>query len=329
MSSTRPSVAPPGTLRQVTGLPSRSSSQLRESASSACMSSDDRELSIRCVTPWDPIVKREGSRRRRASGDTKNRRPTKSVVTKKNAAMPRSASAGAAHSTAPRQPSSKQSTTPPPPFPALARAGNGGGGVVLCFDDGWRGAVECAAPALAERGMAAFFFVTTDFVGRRFFVSPDALRRLDPSLFTIGSHGVTHRMLSSLSSDDIHAELADSRSWLEDLLGRPVTCLSVPGGATDGRVLDIAAAAGYEHVFTSALGVNPTADGRRGIARIGVRQDTNPTVLRRWLTGDLRREGARAALLAVPKRLRGMRTYSRLRRLLLGEAIGREHVFEP
>ena len=211
----------------------------------------------------------------------------------------------------------------------LAGAGGGGGGVVLCFDDGWRGAVECAAPALAERGMAAFFFVTTDFVGRRFFVPPDALRRLDPSLFTIGSHGVTHRMLSSLSSADIHAELADSRSWLEDLLGRPVTGLSVPGGATDRRVLDIAAAAGYEHVFTSALGVNPTADGRRGIARIGVRQDTNPATLRRWLTGDLRREEARAALLAVPKRLLGMRTYSRLRRLLLGEAIGREHVFEP
>lgn len=205
----------------------------------------------------------------------------------------------------------------------------GSPGVVLCFDDGWRGAVECAAPALAQRGMPAFFFVTTDFVGRRFFVSPDALRRLDPSLFTIGSHGVTHRMLSSLSSDDIHAELADSRSWLEDLLGRPVTALSVPGGATDRRVLDIAAAVGYEHVFTSALGINPTANGRCGIARIGVRQNTSPTALRRWLTGDLRREGARAALLAVPKRVLGMRTYSRLRRLLLGEAIGRDHVFEP
>jgi peptidoglycan/xylan/chitin deacetylase (PgdA/CDA1 family) len=205
----------------------------------------------------------------------------------------------------------------------------GSPGVVLCFDDGWRGAFECAAPALAQRGMPAFFFVTTDFVGRRFFASSDALRRLDPSLFTIGSHGVTHRMLSALSSDDIHAELADSRNRLEDLLGRPVTCLSVPGGATDSRVLDIAATVGYEHVFTSALGMNPTADGRRGIARIGVRRDTNPTTLRRWLRGDLRREEARAAVLAVPKRLLGMRTYSRLRRLLLGEAIGREHVFEP
>ena len=203
------------------------------------------------------------------------------------------------------------------------------GAVLLSFDDGWRGAVECAAPALAERGMAAFFFITTEFVGRRFFASAAALRALDPALFTIGSHGVTHRMLSDLSSDGVYAELADSRSRLEDVLGRPVTCLSMPGGATDARVLDIAAAVGYDHVFTSALGVNPTAHGRRGIARIGVKQDTNPTTLRRWLQGDLLREGARASLLAVPKRLLGMRNYSRLRRLLLGEATGREHVFEP
>src|SRR5206468_3440685 len=78
------------------------------------MASDDRPLSIRCVTPWDPMVNSEGSRRRKASAVAKNRRPTKSVVMKKNAAMPRSASAGAAHSTAPRQPSSKESSTPGP-----------------------------------------------------------------------------------------------------------------------------------------------------------------------------------------------------------------------
>jgi peptidoglycan/xylan/chitin deacetylase (PgdA/CDA1 family) len=212
----------------------------------------------------------------------------------------------------------------------LAGAGTRDGpGLVLCFDDGWSGAVECAAPALAERGMAAFFFITTGFIGRRFFAGQDGLRRLDPSLFTIGSHGVTHRMLSDLPSDGIVAELSDSRRSLEDLLGRPVNCLSLPGGAADSRVFDIAAAAGYDHIFTSALGMNPAAAGRRGIARIGVRRTTDLPTLRRWLAGDLRRERARAALLAAPKRLLGMRTYSKLRRVLLGEAVGREHFFEP
>jgi len=214
----------------------------------------------------------------------------------------------------------------------LTGAGTGTGtgpGVVLCFDDGWHGAVASAAPALAERGMAAFFFVTTGFIGRRFFAGRDEVRDLDPSHFTVGSHGATHRMLSSLSSDDIQAELSDSRRSLEDLLGRPVTCLSIPGGAADRRVLEIAAAAGYDHIFTSALGVNPGASGRHGIARVGVRQSTDLATLGRWLVGDFSRERTRAALLAVPKRLLGARTYSRLRRVLLGEVMGHEHVFEP
>jgi len=219
---------------------------------------------------------------------------------------------------------------------ACLAGGAGGGtrtgagpGVVFCFDDGWRGAVTCAAPALAERGLAAFFFITTGFLGRQFFAGRNEVRALDPSLFTVGSHGVTHRMLSSLPPDDIVAELSDSRRSLEDLLGRRVSCLSIPGGAVDRRVLETAAAAGYDYIFTSNLGVNPAPSGRCGIARVGVRQSTDPDTLRRWLAGDFTRERARAALLGVPKRLLGARTYSRLRRVLLGEGTGREHFFEP
>ncbi len=202
-------------------------------------------------------------------------------------------------------------------------------GLVLCFDDGWNGAVECAAPALAERRLPAFFFITTGLIGRRFFACAAALRRLDPLLFTVGSHGVTHRMLSGLRPDDIRAELCDSRRALEDLLGRPVACLSVPGGAVSRRVVQIAEEAGYTSIFTSAIGMNPKAAGYRCIARIGVRRGTDPATLQRWVSGDLRRERVRATLLGVPKRLLGARAYSKLRRVLLGEAFGREHFFEP
>lgn len=202
-------------------------------------------------------------------------------------------------------------------------------GVVLSFDDGWRGAVQRAAPALAERRMPAFFFVATGLIGRRYFAGEPEWRSLDPSLFTIGSHGVTHRMLSDLPLGEIRAELRDSRRRLEDLLDRPVRWLSIPGGAVNRRVIQIAEAAGYDHIFTSALGMNPTHLGRRSIARAGVKRATDLASLERWLAGDLRRERARDAILALPKRLLGMRMYSKVRRVLLGEATGREHFFEP
>jgi len=202
-------------------------------------------------------------------------------------------------------------------------------GVVITFDDGWRGAVERAAPALAQRRMPAFFFVSTDLIGRRYFAGELEWRRLDPTLFTIGSHGVTHRMLSDLPSGEIRAELRDSRRRLEDLLDRPVRRLSIPGGAVSRRVIQSAEAAGYDHIFTSEVGTNPTGLGRRNIARVGMKHATDLAALGRWLGGDLRREKAREAILALPKRLLGMRMYSKVRRALLGEAAGSEHFFEP
>jgi peptidoglycan/xylan/chitin deacetylase (PgdA/CDA1 family) len=199
----------------------------------------------------------------------------------------------------------------------------------MCFDDGWAGAVRCAAPLLRQRGIPAFFFVTTAFLGRTFFATPEDLRQLDPLFFTIGSHGSTHRMLSSLSTDQIRSELVESKRRLEEILSRPVTCLSVPGGAVDSRVVDIAQEVGYSEVFTSAIGVNPTRHGRFGIARVAVTKATSAEMVARWLLFRLGRERLRKAILAVPKKILGMSAYSKLRRVLMGEALGYDHLFEP
>ena len=94
-------------------------------------------------------------------------------------------------------------------------------------------------------------------------------------------------------------------------------------------MIQSAEAAGYDHIFSSEVGTNPTGLGRRNIARVGMKRATDLAALGRWLGGDLRREKARAAILALPKRLLGMRRYSKVRRALLGEAAGSEHFFEP
>jgi len=201
-------------------------------------------------------------------------------------------------------------------------------GVVVCFDDGWQGAVALAAPFLQELEIPALFFITTGFVGRRHFATAGDLRRLDRRVFTLGSHGATHRMLCSLSSAAIANELGTSKQRLEDLLGVPVTSLSIPGGGLDRRVVEIAKALGYREVFTSSIGINPTPGGRYDIARIGVTHSTSVATLERWLSFRLDRERWRKSLLALPKQLLGMQTYSKVRRVLLDRQ-GGEHTFEP
>jgi len=199
----------------------------------------------------------------------------------------------------------------------------------ITFDDGWLWALDRGAAELAARSMPATFFITTGFLGRPFFATAANLKGLDPTLFTIGSHGSTHRMLSSLPPSDIRSELMDSKAVLEDITGRLVTALSIPGGAVDHRVVAIAAEVGYQAIFDSSIAVNPTAGGPHSIGRIGIDRLTSPERFTRWLRFDLRRERLRKAALSLPKRMLGMKAYSWTRRLLLGEFKRDQHFFKP
>jgi peptidoglycan/xylan/chitin deacetylase (PgdA/CDA1 family) len=209
-------------------------------------------------------------------------------------------------------------------------AGDRTPGCYICFDDGWRGTFEVAGPLLERRGTTALAFVTANFVGRPLFADAPTLRKAAEGPFTIGCHGRSHRMLSSLSLPEIRAELYESRDRIEQWIGRAVDIVSIPGGATSQVVREEARAAGFSMVFDSTVGLNPTRHGVWGIGRIGVTETTDDATFSRWLTGNLRPEARRKTLLSLPKAVLGMRNYSRLRRLLLGErGKSGEHVFTP
>jgi peptidoglycan/xylan/chitin deacetylase (PgdA/CDA1 family) len=65
----------------------------------------------------------------------------------------------------------------------------------------------------------------------------------------IGSHGVSHAHLTTLSDDQLRRELADSRREIEHELGRPCTEFAYPYGEHDERVRAMARAAGYRRAF--------------------------------------------------------------------------------
>lgn len=201
--------------------------------------------------------------------------------------------------------------------------------VVICFDDGWNGVFEHALPELSMRGLPATAFVTTGFIGKKFFAAQSSLVSAAGAI-DIESHGVSHRMLTSLSHGDIENELLRSRNDLQSTLGRSVVGFSAPGGACDHRVVSTARALGYDYVCTSDIGINPLRERQWGIGRIGVTRLTTDAELTRWLSGDVRKEAWRKALLSIPKRLLGMRRYSHLRRTLFRERGDPEqHVFIP
>jgi peptidoglycan/xylan/chitin deacetylase (PgdA/CDA1 family) len=89
----------------------------------------------------------------------------------------------------------------------------------------------------------------------------EQLREMAASGIEIGSHTVTHPILTRVTGDRLRRELEESRGRLEDMLGRPATSFCYPNGAYNRIVRDAVERAGYRVAVTSDNGLNdPTID---------------------------------------------------------------------
>src|SRR5436190_364759 len=79
------------------------------------------------------------------------------------------------------------------------------------------------------------------------------LERLDPKTVTIGSHTMTHPILTSLNEEETEAETRDSRATLEQRLGREVSIFCYPNGDLNAAALQ-SARRHYGSAVTTELG---------------------------------------------------------------------------
>lgn len=186
--------------------------------------------------------------------------------------------------------------------------------VVVTFDDGCETDLTEAAPLLEEAGMRATFYVVSGHVGRRGFMSRTQVRELSGRGFEVGSHSVTHSLLTDLRPERVREELAESKDALEQMTGRRVAHFSCPGGRWSPLVARLAAELGYESVATSRVGVNDAATDRFRLARVAVMRHTTLAEFERCARaeGFLRRRAQEAAL-SLAKRALGNGAYQRLR----------------
>jgi peptidoglycan/xylan/chitin deacetylase (PgdA/CDA1 family) len=196
---------------------------------------------------------------------------------------------------------------------AALRGEGAGVSVAVTFDDGCETDLLAAAPALSEFGCGATFYVVAGFVGRRGYLAPAQARELAEAGFEVGSHSMTHRLLTGLADEELGRELSESKDRLEQLTGRAVEHFSCPGGRWDARVASVARALGYRSVATSRVGANPPGADPFRLARVAVRRGADE----RWVVRAARAEGllaqrARAAALDFAKGLLGDSVYQKL-----------------
>jgi peptidoglycan/xylan/chitin deacetylase (PgdA/CDA1 family) len=105
------------------------------------------------------------------------------------------------------------------------------------------------------------------------FLDWDEVRALRRQGFDIGSHTVSHPILTRIDSNRLMQELADSKQRIEDELNEPCTCIAYPnGGAQDvsAAVFEAARRTGYALGFTVADRHSEPGEDMLGISRICV-----------------------------------------------------------
>ncbi|MEW6412848.1 MAG: polysaccharide deacetylase family protein [Candidatus Zixiibacteriota bacterium] len=134
--------------------------------------------------------------------------------------------------------------------------------VRLTFDDGYSHLSEFLPPLIDKYGLRPIVFVPTAYIGKSnkwdySFIFRDtphldtnAIRELAQMGVTFGSHGHSHRPLTSLTDAKLKEELSSSKAVLEDALQVAVESISYPFGRFNRRVIDTACESGYNSGYT-------------------------------------------------------------------------------
>lgn len=183
------------------------------------------------------------------------------------------------------------------PYAEEGEAHDLGRAILLTFDDAYASFATAVMPTLARYEMRGCVFVPTAFVGHRAewlaslgegtrqIMGWSQLRDVCSAGAEVGAHGHRHLPFDLVSRQELHSELNDPRTILEQRLAQPVTVLAYPYGYHDRKSRAKARQCGYEVGFEVGDNVHRTAapppgsDGLLRIRRLVIGPDTSPDQL--------------------------------------------------
>jgi peptidoglycan/xylan/chitin deacetylase (PgdA/CDA1 family) len=118
--------------------------------------------------------------------------------------------------------------------------------IIISFDDGWSDQFAYAFPILEKYQYTATFFVFTNPIGSRGFLTWNNLRTLLAAGMTIGSHTRSHPYLTKITDMTVlWNEIDGSKKTLEKNLGITVNEFAYPFGQYNATTTALLQKAGY------------------------------------------------------------------------------------
>ncbi len=145
-----------------------------------------------------------------------------------------------------------------------------GNPILLTFDDGYLNNYTNAFPILRQYSMVASFFIITGMIGQENRIAIPQLREMTSAGMSFGSHTVSHRPLAELADDEPSRELVQSKSALEDILGKTVDFIAYPCGSYNQNVLQATHDAGYQGGLTTRMGFADSQENFLTLDRIPI-----------------------------------------------------------
>ncbi len=126
---------------------------------------------------------------------------------------------------------------------------------MINLDDGWQNQFRYAFPILKKYNYPAVFYIYSDVIDKKVFMTWDEIKIMTNSKMIIGGHTKSHPELPKITDDAVlRQEIIDSKKIIEAKIGRTVNDFAYPFGAYNDRSVDL-----VTQTYKSARGVQGCA----------------------------------------------------------------------
>jgi len=169
--------------------------------------------------------------------------------------------------------------------------------VAITFDDGYRNLYLRVHPVMEKLQIPYTVFIPTDFIGsyttwgakKVSSLNAQEVKALNKSkLVDIGSHTLSHRSLTQLSTAEVTKELAQSKKYLEDLIAEPVNMFAYPYGTFrhySKKIIQLLSDVGHRLAVNACFNSFNRADRNFLLNRIYFFEEDTPSIILAKLKG--------------------------------------------